>query len=75
MITSRVREGRGSLPTFYLIVLQVHMASVYNIMLVISHHVLLLSDAVHLLSIFTINVMLSWMKEKLRQWIPTLKLN
>lgn len=51
------------------------MAAVYNIMLVIAHHVQLLSDAVHLLSIFTINVMLSWMKEKLRQWIPTLKLN
>lgn len=51
------------------------MAAVYNIMLLISHHVQLLSDAVHLLSIFTISVTLSWMRETVRQRIPTLKQN
>ncbi len=43
------------------------MAAVYNIMLLISHHVQLLSDAAHLLSIFTISMRLSWMRETVRQ--------
>lgn len=39
------------------------MAALYNIMLLISHHVQLLTDAVHLLSVFTINVMLSCVRD------------
>lgn len=39
------------------------MSVLYNIMLLISHHVQLLSDAVHLLSVFTIGVMLSWVRD------------
>lgn len=58
-----VRGGQKLTSYFLLIVLWVHMAELYNPMILISRHVQLLSDAVHLLSIFTRSIMLSQMRD------------
>lgn len=59
---SRGSEGRAK-AHFILSPNCVHMAELYNPMILISRHVQLLSDAVHLLSIFTRSIMLSQMRD------------